>query len=415
MSERCEMPYHLLHETQTVKDRLLADHGQMTCRQPLLFLNQRHTTSSMPFLDTTPLPAELSQLPPNQLEPAPNTPISTWPSPLLQEPLDLLSLEPLTRLEPPDVLSDPPCTPPSTCTTLYPSPHDRVTFYNYNPYLILPFTLLSLLLLITIEIRILNANKPLLDRFDNWLRRAHKGTSRFRQATQQAALEKGSFSISAVDDRRAGKRKAKKKKGGFRGPGIVIKQCALSVTGWVKGVVRNALQGRDEMLIRSFDGEPLSPMVSRAWRPHFDDNFASEATFSGAQAPYTSLGPVSALPTLLPIRESTTSRIAYGVPSAARARRSAIASTMSLADEGIDAPSMSILRQQVIEEEEACSASDGKIDMAVLGRPRGEDETEVEDLEAQERGKVLRGLGVENGVAERRRWSGDGMGGLEFV
>ena len=44
----------------------------------------------------------------------------------------------------------------------------------------------------------------------------------------------------------------------------------------------------------------------------------------------------------------------------------------------------------MIDEEESCSASEGKADKAVLGQPRGEDEREAEDLEAQGMGRVLR-------------------------
>ena len=401
------MPYHLLHETQIVKDGLFADHTQTTCMVSLLYLNQQHTTLTIPLLDTTPLPAKSSQLPLYQLEPAQDTPISTLPPPLLQEQLDLLSSKLLTRPGPTDLRSHAPSIPQPISTSQDLTYHHQSTaFYGYNPYLILPVMLLSLATLITIEIRILNANKPFFDRFDNWLRRAHKGTSRFRQKnTQASSLEKGGIAVCGNNDGGAGKRKSKRKKSQLRGPGIVIKQFTLSVNGWVKRMIRNASQGRDEMLIRSFDGKPLSPTVSRAWRPRFDDAAISATSFSGSEPHYNSINSIATMSiTALPINEIPTSRVAYGVPSAVRARRTTVASTIPLAGEGIDAPPMSILRQQVIDEEEACSASDGKVDMAVLGQPRGEDEREVEDLEAQEVGRVLRGIGGGDGmVVDRRR------------
>ena len=123
----------------------------------------------------------------------------------------------------------------------------------------------------------------------------------------------------------------------------MLKDFATSISDRVKRCLRDVLQGRnktDGMLVRSFDGEPLSPVVSRAWEPRFDDDFASEATFSGARLPDISLGPASAMPTLLPISESTISRIALRRPVSCtgKARRTKIASTISLADEGGKSP-----------------------------------------------------------------------------
>jgi len=195
----------------------------------------------------------------------------------------------------------------------------------------------------------------------------------------------------------------------------VVRQAAVSAGNWVKWAVRSSMQrseGSRGLVIRSFDGQPVAPVARRPW---------GIESMEGPSMGYTSLPPSIAVPPA-PLAE----QIAYGVPPAikpARGRRTTIASRALEPEAAVEGPASnvtSVLRQQAIADDEASTASRGTVDPLMMRMPRGDDGWEERDLEALE-GRSVRvnfggRRGVEDGLAVRRAWNGDGgAGGGEIV
>jgi hypothetical protein len=266
------------------------------------------------------------------------------------------------------------------------------------------------ILLVILEFRFLEAHASLFDRFDNWFRRFHKGTSRFRLNHQQPAG--GGLPASELYDDRTRHAKPKRRSGQLGAPGWMVKNAVVSAGKWVKWAVRSSMQrseGSRGLVIRSFDGQPVAPVARKPW------GFES---MEGPSMGYTSLPPMP----VAPLAE----RITYGVPPAikpARARRTTFVSRTlepEAAVEGDASEVTSVLRQQAIADDEVSTASLGTVDPLMMRMPRGDDGWEERDLEALE-GRSVRvnfggRRGVEDGLAVRRAWNGDGgAGGGEIV
>jgi len=261
------------------------------------------------------------------------------------------------------------------------------------------------ILLVILEFRFLEAHASLFDRFDNWFRRFHKGTSRFRLNHQQPAG--GGLPASELYDDRTRHAKPKRRSGQLGAPGWMVKNAVVSAGKWVKWAVRSSMQrseGSRGLVIRSFDGQPVAPVARRPW---------GIESMEGPRMGYTSLPPLIAVP-VAPIAE----QIAYGVPPAikpARGRRTTIASRALEPEAAVEGPASnvtSVLRQQAIVDDEVSTASRGTVDPLMMRMPRGDDGWEERDLEALE-GRSVRvnfggRRGVEDGLAVRRAWNGDG-------
>lgn len=175
-------------------------------------------------------------------------------------------------------------------------------------------------------------------------------------------------------------------------------------------------EGR-EIVVRSFDGQPVAPMVTRPWElPLAPLAPMTPAPMSGGQAPW--------------VVGAAAPRIAYGVPPAlkpARARRTTLTfNTLepeaAVAGEGLAPVTKitSILRQQAIADDEAR----GTVDPLLMRAPRGDDGWEERDLEALQ-GREVSGRGGGRGgegLVGRRGWGGgcgdgdgDGEGEGEIV
>ena len=138
---------------------------------------------------------------------------------------------------------------------------------------------------------------------------------------------------------------------------------------------------KEDITIRSFDGLTMAPVAQRPWKTALYN--ATEAEFGkeglGPRIPYTFEPAPPPTPTN---NTKTTSRISYGVPPPARARRMTIPEPIiEETNEGENLAPVSILRQQAFAAEEASTASKASADMELLKPPRGEDRREEKDLE----------------------------------
>ena len=271
------------------------------------------------------------------------------------------------------------------------SPHGLPHRLIRNPYILTPLAILLLILFITIEIRLLNANILHIERGENWLRRFSKGTSRFRHRNS----DKKGVPGEEVGNLFTGKGKSKRKhKIWMRNPGFMVKNALTTTNDWVVGAVRTAVQDRDVggMTIRGFDGKPISPVAIRPWAPSFDTILCLEGNDTGLQRPPSPTPTMTAAsPYSIPSTTAKASRVSYGVPPAikpVRARKPTVAQMEMIPEAPAKAQPISVVRQQLMEEEGSTGLRN-HADAMVLGQPRGEDGQEEKDLE--------------QGIRERRR------------